>query len=276
MKLLPGRFTVAFIIAAVLSPAGAAFGQSTQKLPEFEVASIRPYITDSERVGPGVVDAQMPNLSVNEGRIVNIVNLNMQNLVMLAYGVGGSQIVAPWRGDAEWTNIRFSIVAKVPDGANKKDVPLMLQALLAERFHLVLHHEEKTTAVWALEIGKGPLKLHEVNADEDIAPSGCVRSYGNQNGWFSATCKGMKSERVALAIQGLGPGYFNKPVVDLTGLTGVYDFSVEWVTRAYLQNGGEGPSMFDAVEKLGLKFVSTNHAMDLIVVDHCEKQPTEN
>jgi uncharacterized protein (TIGR03435 family) len=55
--------------------------------------------------------------------------------------------------------------------------------------------------------------------------------------------------RVAQAIQGLGPGYFDKPVVDLTGLTGVYSFSVEWVTKALLQNGGDGPSMFDAVEK---------------------------
>src|SRR5580700_8045761 len=82
--------------------------------------------------------------------------------------------------------------------------------------------------------------------------------------------------RVAQAIQGLGPGYFDKPVVDLTGLTGVYDFSVEWVMKAVLQNGGDGPSMFDAVEELGLKFVSTNHPMDLIVVDHCDKQPTEN
>lgn len=272
MKLRTSGFG-AVLMAVLLH---GAFAQSAKKLPEFEVASIRPYVTDPAKVGPGVVDAQMPNLSVNESRIVNIVNLNMQNLVMLAYGVGGSQITAPWRGDAEWTNSRFSIIAKVPNGADKKDVPLMLQALLAERFHLVLHREEKTTAVYALEIGKGPLKLEEVKADEDSSYSGCTRSYGRQDGWFVASCKGMTAARVAQAIQSLGPGYFNKPVVDLTGLTGVYNFSVEWAMKALTMNGGDAPTMFDAVEKLGLKFVATNHAMDLIVVDHCDRQPTEN
>jgi len=275
MKPYLNGFSAALLLAAGLP--GVAFAQSTQKLPEFEVASIRPYITDSAKVGPGVVDAQMPNLSVNESRIVNIVNLNLRNLIMLAYGVGGAQVVAPaWQGDPEWINNRFSIVAKVPQDGNKKDVPLMLQALLAERFHLAAHREEKAAAVWALEIGKGPLKLQEVKADEDVSPSGCIRSYGSQPGWFNATCKGMTSARAAQAIQGLGPGYFDKPVVDLTGLTGVYDFSVEWAMKAVIQNGGDGPSMFEAVEKLGLKFVSTNHAIDLIVVDHCDKQPTEN
>ena len=46
--------------------------------------------------------------------------------------------------------------------------------------------------------------------------------------------------------------------------------------KAVIQNGGDGPSMFEAAEKLGLKFVSTNHSIDLIVVDHCDNQPTEN
>jgi uncharacterized protein (TIGR03435 family) len=195
---------------------------------------------------------------------------------MLAFGVGGAQITAPWRGDPEWTNMRFSIVAKVPDGADKKDVPLMLQALLAERFHLAVHREEKATPVYALEIGKGPLKLQEVKADEDSSPSGCTRSYGSQGGWFVATCRGMTATRLAQAIQSLGPAYFDKPVVDLTGLPGVYNFSVEWAMKAMTLNGGDAPTMFDAVEKLGLRFVSTNHAMNLIVVDHCDKQPTEN
>jgi uncharacterized protein (TIGR03435 family) len=276
MTLRTGGFGVGLMIVAMLP--GVAFAQSIEKLPEFEAASILPYITDLAQVGPGVVDARMPNLNVNRSRIVDIVNLNMQNLVMLAYGVGGSQITAPWRGDTEWTNLRFSIVAKVPDGADKKDVPLMLQALLAERFHLVLHREQKTTAVYALEIGKGPLKLQEVKADEqDSSSSGCTRSYGSEAGWFVASCQGMTATRLAQAIQSLGPAYFvDKPVVDLTGLTGVYDFSVEWGMKALTESGGNAPTMFDAVEKLGLKFVLTNHAMDFIVVDHCDKQPTEN
>jgi uncharacterized protein (TIGR03435 family) len=275
MKLRLHGFTIAFMLAAALP--GAACAQSAQKLPEFEVASIKPYITDVAAVGPGVVDARMPNLSVNKSSIVTIVNLNLKNLIMLAYGVGGQQVLVPnWQADPDWTNNRFNIQAKVPAGADKKDVPLMLQALLAERFHLVVHREQKATQVYALEIGKGPLKLQEVKADEDSSPSGCTRSYGSQNGWFVAACKGMTATRLAQAIQSLGPAYFDKPVVDLTGLTGVYDFSVEWAMKAVAQSDAGGPTMFDAVEKLGLKFVPTNHAMEIIVVDHCEKQPTAN
>ena len=226
----------------------------------------------------GVVDALLPDLSLNKGRILNIINLNLRDLVALAYGVGGAQIVAPdWETDPSWTSTRFAVVAEVPLEGDKKDVTLMLQALLAERFHLVAHHEEKAIPVFALEIGKGQLKIEEAKGNEDSSsPAGCTRSFGSQPAWFTASCKGMTSARAALAIQRLGPSYFDKPVVDLTGLTGVYDFSVEWVARTYLDRGGDGPSMFAAVEKLGLKFVSTKHAMDLIVVDHCDKQPTEN
>jgi len=272
---LSDKARVAFLMAVALP--GMGFTQSSGKLPEFEVASIKPYVTDPSVMWTGVEDAKLPDLSVNENRTLNIINLNLRDLVALAYGVGGAQVVAPaWQTDPTWTETRFAVVAKVPADGNKKDVTRMLQALLAERFHLVAHREEKAIPVFALEIGKGPLKLKDVKGDEDSSSPGCTRSFGTQPAWFTATCTRMTSARMVQAIQRLGPSYFDKPVVDLTGLTGVYDFSVEWVGRSYLDNGGSGPSMFAAVEKLGLKFVSTNHAMDLIVVDHCDKQPTEN
>jgi uncharacterized protein (TIGR03435 family) len=274
MKLRQGVW-VAFTIVGALP--GVAFAQSVQKLPEFEVASIKPYVAPPVEARAGTVSARLPDLTVNESRLVNIFNLNLRDLVALAYGVGGSQVVAPaWQTDPTWTATGFAVVAKVPADGDKKDAALMLRALLAERFHLVAHHEKKTIPVFALKIGKGRLKLVKVNGDDVSSTAGCTRSFGSQPAWFTADCKGMTSARMAQAIQRLGPSYFDKPVVDLTGLTGIYDFSVEWVTRASLDNGGGGPSMFAAVEKLGLKFVSTKHPMDLVVVDHCDKQPTEN
>jgi len=265
------------LVTAGVLLSGLALAQTTPKLPEFEVASIKPAITDIAAVGPGTVDAVMPDLNVGAGGIVTIVNLNIRNLVMLAYGVGGKQISAPsWQGDPEWQNNRFTIVPRVPVDANKEDVPLMLQALLAERFHLAVHREQKEAAVYALEIGKGPLKIRETKTEEKSAPSACTRSYGSQPAWFVANCTAMAPARMAQAIQSLAPGYFDKPVVDATGLTGVYDFSVEWAMKPFVENGGEGPTIFDAVEKLGLKFESMKHTMEIIVVDHCEKQATAN
>jgi uncharacterized protein (TIGR03435 family) len=70
--------------------------------------------------------------------------------------------------------------AQMPNlSVNQSAKPHHAGPRLAERFHLAAHREEKSTAVWALEIGKGPLKLHEVKADEHVSPSGCIHSYGS-------------------------------------------------------------------------------------------------
>ena len=257
-------FGVAFIAGA-----GLAFPQS------FEVASIRPYITDADAVGPGTVDAKIPNLNVEPGSTVTIQNLNLKNLMMLAYQVGGRQILTPtWNGDPEWTNNRFSIVAKVPAGATRAQLPVMLQALLAERFGLVVHHEQKDAPVYALEVSKPSPNLKEVDADAQ-ATSGCVRSYGDAPGDFVANCHALTSADLVRSIQSLGPGFFDKPAVDETGLKGLYDFSLEWVMKRVAQSEG-GPTIFDAVEKLGLKLSSRVRPLDVIVVDQCRKMPTDN
>jgi uncharacterized protein (TIGR03435 family) len=266
---MSGAFRFLSVIFALLTAAAMAFAQS------FEVASIRPYITDVNAVGPGTVDAKIPNLNVEPGSTVTIQNLNLKNLMMLAYQVGGRQILTPtWNGDPEWNNNRFSIVAKVPAGATRAQLPVMLQALLAERFGLVVHHEEKDTPVYALEVNKPSPNLKEVDPDVQ-ATSGCVRSYGEAPGDFVANCHALTSADLVRSIQSLGPGYFDKPAVDATGLKGLYDFSLAWVMKPVAQSEG-GPTMFDAVEKLGLKLTSRVRPLDVIVVDQCRKMPTDN
>ncbi len=227
-------------------------------------------------VGPGTVDAKIPNLNVEPGSTVTIQNLNLKNLMMLAYQVGGaSQIRTPtWTGDAEWNNNRFSIVARVPAGAIRAQLPVMLQSLLAERFGLVTHPEQKDASVYVLEVNKPSPNLKQLDSDTQET-SGCVRSYGQSPGYFVANCHALTSADMVRSIQSLAPGYFDKPAVDETGLKGLYDFSLEWVTKPMSQNEG-GPTMFDAVEKLGLKLTSRVRPLDVIVVDQCRKMPTEN
>ena len=88
----------------------------------------------------------------------------------------------------------------------------------------------------------------------------------------------MTSSEIAQQVQSLAPGYFTDgPVVDMTGLKGVYNFKLEWVTRLEINNGSDGPTIFDAVQRqLGLKLDGRKQAMDNLIVDHCEKEPTEN
>jgi uncharacterized protein (TIGR03435 family) len=83
---------------------------------------------------------------------------------------------------------------------------------------------------------------------------------------------------IAQQLQALAPGYFRDgPVVDLTALKDVYDFKLEWITRAEANEGSDGPSMFGAVQRqLGLKLQSRKQSLEILMIDHVEKTPTEN
>ena len=139
--------------------AGATLGQviTPSKFPlSFEVASIKP-------VGP-LDSGVKPGMSVDNDRVY-IGSLSLMELVCQAYEVSRNQIVAgpAWlsRQDSE----RFAIVAKMPDGAVRKQVPEMLRALLAARFRLVAHREKRDTSVYALVVAKGGPRLEEAAAD---------------------------------------------------------------------------------------------------------------
>jgi uncharacterized protein (TIGR03435 family) len=91
-----------------------------------------------------------------DGKRVDIGNFGMMQLICKAYDVKSYQVSGPsWMKGAGLAGQRFDIVANLPEGATKEQVPQMLQALLAERFKLVIHRESKDQAVYALVIGKG-------------------------------------------------------------------------------------------------------------------------
>jgi uncharacterized protein (TIGR03435 family) len=64
--------------------------------------------------------------------------------------------------------------------------------------------------------------------------------------------------------------------VDHTGLTGAYDLQLEWMMQQQLEAGMSGPTMFAAVEKLGLSLEKKRATAEMLMVDHCEQAPTEN
>jgi hypothetical protein len=130
----------------------------------------------------------------------------------------------------------------------------MLRALLAERFHLALHRESKTIQVYALETGKGAPKMKESPASATGAAD------------------------IAQQVMALAPGYFrDAPVVDLSGLKGIYDFKLEWITAGEARQGSSGPSMIDAIQdQLGLKMERRREAVEMVVIDKLDRKPTEN
>ena len=273
--------------------------------PEFEVASIKP---SPESGGPG----RMMTMGVRGGPGTQdptryaAQNLAMMDLLAIAFKVKHYQISGP-----EWlTSARFDINAKVPEGATKEEFASMLQNLLAERFGLVEHHETKQMPVYDLVVAKsGPkIKDHiEIGAPEDkdktpLQPSAPFKLELGKDGLPAQPVFGGRgthtfSGRAGTRMWASGETMsqfarmlseqLSKPVTDSTGLTGKYDFILSWGNESMagpvpppldIALDAEAlPTLLSAVqEQLGLKLEPKKGNVDLVVIDHVEKVPTEN
>ena len=278
-----------------------AFGQ------QFEVASVKP--SGPPPQGPRIEGRLLGGPgTAGPGRITDS-RVTLQRLLREAYVVDFDQIQGPgWIAEE-----KYDIEAKVPAGATKDDLKVMFQHLLEERFKLVLHHITKDFPVYELTIAKGGSKLKE-NTDTGLEPSrpGEPRMPLDRNGFpqlppgksgsLGATANGLtrttsRGLPLSMLIFQLGPqlGTITGPntyapgrIVDKTGLTGKYDFNLEYVGGGGIgaalslptaADGQEpiGLSFVDAIEKqLGLKLTKSTAPFDVLVIDHVEKTPTEN
>src|ERR1035438_4785625 len=140
---------------ATLLAAGSLLGQA----PAFEVASVKP----SEPITPAMVASGKLHAGMKiDGKRVDIGNASVMQLICRAYDVKSYQVSGPsWMQAAGLTGQRFDIVANLPEGATKEQVPQMLQGLLAERFKLAIHRDSKDQAVYAMVVAKGGAKIKE-------------------------------------------------------------------------------------------------------------------
>jgi len=132
---------------------------TAQTKPAFEVASIKPTALDMAKlVSQAQSGGGMPRVGPRvEGARAEYIFMSLRDLIVLAYKVKAYQITGP-----NWLNSqRFDIVATLPEGTKKDDVPAMLQALLEDRFKLTLHRETKEGPVLGLVVGKGGPKLKQ-------------------------------------------------------------------------------------------------------------------
>jgi uncharacterized protein (TIGR03435 family) len=219
--------------------------------PTFEVASVKP----SEPITPAMVASGKLHAGMKiDGKRVDIGNFGLMQLICKAYDVKAYQVSGPsWLKTVGLSGQRFDIVANLPEGATKEQVPQMLQALLAERFKLVIHRESKDQAVYAMVIGKGGLKIEEsqppaaspdgavpnpaVTGSSSVSVSqtkgGAVVSDGSgkqQKMTPSPDGKSMRFEiwgaTLAELAEGLSP-MVDHPIVDMTGLTGKYHVTLD-------------------------------------------------
>lgn len=262
-----------FAIPAALALTAIAAPAQEQK-PQFEVATVRRSLPDA------ILESFVPSLNLAPGTTLRLANRQLREIIMIAYGIGGRQIEGPpWlmnpRGGVADVP-RFDIVAKVPGDAKREDVPAMLQNLLADRFKVRVHHEPRQITIYALELGKAGLAIQPA-PENSASQSGCKRNLFGENGVTTAVCQNMTAAQLAQQLQTLSPAYFpDGPIVDTTGLTRAYDFTFQWITQQQRMEGQEGPSMLDAMDKLGLHIEKRKGDADVLVVDQAEQMPTEN
>jgi uncharacterized protein (TIGR03435 family) len=194
-------------------------------------------------------------------------NQTLKQLVVLAYSVQPYQVTGP----AWMESVCFDITAKYPPGTKFSDRWLMLRSLLEDRFKLAVHHESKEMPGYALIVAKGGFKIKPADPGE---PS---TSGGDQGHVW--TFRARKIEMSTLAYEladSLGD-----VVVDRTGLQGVYDFQLRWASDDMSSpadsDANSAPSIFTALQDtLGLTLRRQKVPVDVIVVVHVERVPTEN
>lgn len=235
--------------------------------PEFDACSIKP--SKPEQQGKGITV---------RGRELVTINTSVTDLMTFVYGVHARQIL----GAPGWLETeRYDLDGKpnVEGMPNQKQLKIMIQKVLADRFQLKFHRENKELSAYAIQIGKAGPKLTKSQADPAGLPGLGFRALGAMNA-FNATMADFAGLLQSTVL--------DRPVVDQSGLDGHYDFALNW-TPDETQFAGLGikvpppsdkpdappdlgPAMMD---QLGLKLATTKAPVEVLVIDKVEK-PSAN
>jgi uncharacterized protein (TIGR03435 family) len=236
--------------------------------PSFEVATIK----------PSKPEAQGKGFRVN-GRNFATINTSLDDLIEFAYDVHAKQIIS----GPEWLDKDKYDLAAVPDkegSPSYEQWKSMVQKLLADRFKLTFHHDKKELSVYVLSVGKGGPK--NVTKSESPAPGFSIPIRPAPGGIAMSVRNGTMTNFAVFGLQG---AVLDRPVLDQTGLTDRFDFTLTWAPDES-QFGGRipppsenlnpPPGLFTAIqEQLGLKLDGVKAPADVMVIDHVEK-PSEN
>jgi len=289
------RCLVPAVVAVV-----AAFGQTAH--PEFEVASIR--ATDQSNPGQVSVGVHV------DGAQVSISYFSLKDYIRVAYQLKDYQILGPDFIASE----RFDIVAKIPEGVARDQVPAMLKALLEERFKIKTHMDSKEFPVYALVAAKGGFKLKETPVEAgaeaaetaraapvNVTASGSARGVTvnlGRGSYFAFADNKLEAKKLTMvSFCDTLARFMDRPVVDMTELKGNYDITLNFTQEDYtamlirsaLSAGvvlppqalhalemRSGDSLASALQLVGLKLDARKAPLPVLVVDKIEKAPTAN
>lgn len=254
--------------------------------PTFDVSSVK-------RAGPSTVRHRISGGpgTASPGQLT-CQAVTLKQLVCRAYNIQQYQFAGP----AWMNNDEFDIVAKIPAGATKTDLNLMIRDLLATRFGLVSHTESRQMAVFEMVEAKGGVRLRSpaAPAHEEVGDEGAARPQFTRDEKGDPELKagvpmmmsfrgngGMRiSARMQPILNLFSMLYFqlDRPVIDRIGLPGLYDFNLD-----YSPENSRNPELYTApplltaIEKqLGLKLIPKTAPVDVLVIDQVNRVPTEN
>jgi uncharacterized protein (TIGR03435 family) len=260
---------------------------ATTKIPpppptEFEVANIK----------LSSPDARGQNGRMQNGRL-DLQNFTLKQLIQAAWDLGNNdEMVAGIPKSAD--SARYDVVAKVATSgpAKAQDIDddtlrLMLRGLLAERFGLKAHMEDRPVSAYTMTAAK-QTKLQKADAQNRTS----CKSGAGTNPMLNrlVTCQNMNMTQFAAMLQNMAGGYVRAPIKDATGIEGYFDFSVNFSGINLLPgarfdpnatSGASDPNgsltLPEALQKqLGLKLEMEKRPLPVLVVDHVEDKPTEN
>ncbi len=262
------------IVAIVLSAGLSAFADTGAPAgqPTFELTHVT--------IAPKSSFTYSGSSAVRGGRY-EFRHATMVDLISAAYSVTADKVI----GGPSWLELdKFDVLAKFPKGASSADMKLMLRELLADRFGLTIHTDSRPMPAYLLKADKRNLLKASSEVEEK---SGCkdqtpepkpgeqqqvpLVAYECHNMTMAAFAAQMHDMRSSFSYIG------DNPVVDLTGLTGAFDFSLQYHQRARVNQAGvQVVTMADSLAKLGLKLESGTTPMDVYVVDKVNKVPTSD
>lgn len=269
---------------AAQSPSAPA-PPSTSPAHSFDVATIKPH--------EGVLS--ITGL-INRPDGINASAATLSEMMVFAYGVRTADQVS---GGPGWVKSDlYDLEAKVgaedtaefqklsPDEMKQRRVQ-MLRVLLEDRFHLQAHFVTKEVPTYELVVAKGGPKMKDAATDtndnlrkgQDGKPLAGFMQFLKETSIAQGYSMGRLANLLSQPFSGLG-----RPVVDKTGLTGAYDFTLEWSPQMKAGPGGlaiasspseDAPSIFTALQNLGLKLQPATGSEQIVVIDHVER-PSEN
>ena len=236
-----------------------AFAQAPEAKPAFDVASVKV-------ISSGGGEGRGREAITTSPSGVTIKSAHLKSVVAWAYNLQPIQIVGPGWMDSD----TYDIVAKAPGEVTKDRLRLMMQTLLVNRFKLDFHRDTKEMPAYVLSVAKSGLKLKPSETPGTMQ----VKPNGKGGAAFSNVTLEQLIQMVSPILQGV--------VVDDSGLTGSYDFSLD---LSSFMNGDVHPSSMEdmiailtqaANDQLGIKIEQKKVPATRLLVDHIERVPSEN